>query len=75
MRLAARTDGLLLDPVYTGKAFAAIIDDVRAGRLGPDDVAVFIHTGGLPLLFNRTDELRDYLRAGHLQATHESGRA
>ena len=61
VRLAARTDGLLLDPVYTGKAFAAIIDDVRQGRLGPADAAVFIHTGGLPLLFNVADQLGSIL--------------
>jgi D-cysteine desulfhydrase/L-cysteate sulfo-lyase len=57
MLLAARTDGLLLDPVYTGKAFAAIIDDIRRGRLGPDDVAVYIHTGGLPLMFNLAEHV------------------
>jgi 1-aminocyclopropane-1-carboxylate deaminase/D-cysteine desulfhydrase-like pyridoxal-dependent ACC family enzyme len=50
--LAARTEGLLLDPVYTGKAFAAVLDDIRSGRLARDDTAVYIHTGGLPLLFN-----------------------
>ena len=53
--LAARTEGLVLDPVYTGKAFAAVIADARAGRLGRDDVAVYVHTGGLPLLFNAAD--------------------
>jgi 1-aminocyclopropane-1-carboxylate deaminase/D-cysteine desulfhydrase-like pyridoxal-dependent ACC family enzyme len=57
MLLAARTDGLLLDPVYTGKAFAAIVDDTRRGRLGPDDVAVYLHTGGLPLLFNLAEQI------------------
>jgi 1-aminocyclopropane-1-carboxylate deaminase/D-cysteine desulfhydrase-like pyridoxal-dependent ACC family enzyme len=57
MRLAARTDGLLLDPVYTGKAFSALIDDVRRGRLGADDVGVYVHTGGLPLMFNLADQI------------------
>ena len=57
IELAARTDGLLLDPVYTSKAFAALIDDARTGRTGPGDTAVFIHTGGLPLLFNLAREL------------------
>lgn len=63
MRLAARTDGLLLDPVYTGKAFAALIDDARRGRLGRDDVAVYIHTGGLPLMFNLADQVWSALKA------------
>jgi 1-aminocyclopropane-1-carboxylate deaminase/D-cysteine desulfhydrase-like pyridoxal-dependent ACC family enzyme len=55
--LAARTEGLILDAVYTGKAFAAVIDDIRTGRLTRDDTAVYIHTGGLPLLFNTADYL------------------
>jgi D-cysteine desulfhydrase len=43
--LAARTEGLLLDPVYTAKAFAAMLAEVSAGRVnGP---AIFLHTGGL----------------------------
>jgi D-cysteine desulfhydrase/L-cysteate sulfo-lyase len=59
--LAARTDGLLLDPVYTGKAFAAVIADARAGRLTHDDVAVYMHTGGLPLLFNTAEQVWEAL--------------
>lgn len=44
-RLAAHTEGLLLDPVYTAKAFAVLIDLVTSGTDGP---TVFIHTGGAP---------------------------
>lgn len=61
--LAARTDGLILDPVYTGKAFAAIIDDVRRGKLGAEDTAVYIHTGGLPLLFNVAEQISPLVTA------------
>jgi D-cysteine desulfhydrase len=44
--LAARTEGLVLDPVFTAKAMAALIAEARAGRLtGP---VVFLHTGGTP---------------------------
>lgn len=57
MQLTARTEGLLLDPVYTGKAMAGLIDHARRGRLGPKDVVVFIHTGGLPALFAWKDEI------------------
>jgi 1-aminocyclopropane-1-carboxylate deaminase/D-cysteine desulfhydrase-like pyridoxal-dependent ACC family enzyme len=57
IKLAARTEGLLLDPVYTGKAMAGLIDHARQGRLGKDDVVVFIHTGGLPALFAFKDEI------------------
>jgi 1-aminocyclopropane-1-carboxylate deaminase/D-cysteine desulfhydrase-like pyridoxal-dependent ACC family enzyme len=55
--LLARTEGILLDPVYTAKAMAGLIDDVRRGRLGPADTVVFIHTGGTPAVFAYRDEL------------------
>ncbi len=51
MRLAARTEGLILDPVYTGKAMAGLIAGVADGRIPVDARVVFIHTGGLPALF------------------------
>jgi D-cysteine desulfhydrase/L-cysteate sulfo-lyase len=57
LRLAAECEGLLLDPVYTAKAFAALVDDVRERRLGDDEVAVFVHTGGLPLIFQHAGHL------------------
>ncbi|MDH3375566.1 MAG: D-cysteine desulfhydrase [Gammaproteobacteria bacterium] len=44
--LVARTEGLLLDPVYTGKAMAGLIDLVRSSRFGDDQTVVFLHTGG-----------------------------
>jgi D-cysteine desulfhydrase len=44
--LSARTEGLVLDPVFTAKAMAALVAEARAGRLtGP---VVFLHTGGTP---------------------------
>ncbi len=49
MELAARTEGLILDPVYTGKTFAGFID--RARQAGPGQRLLFIHTGGTPALF------------------------
>lgn len=55
--LLARTEGILLDPVYTSKALAALIDDVRSGKLPADRPVVFIHTGGTPALFAYRDEL------------------
>jgi D-cysteine desulfhydrase len=51
LQLAARSEGLVLDPVYTGKAMAALIAARRDGRLGAGDRVVFLHTGGLPALF------------------------
>jgi 1-aminocyclopropane-1-carboxylate deaminase/D-cysteine desulfhydrase-like pyridoxal-dependent ACC family enzyme len=46
MRLWLETEGLLLDPAYTGKAAAALAADIRAGRWRRDETVVFIHTGG-----------------------------
>ncbi len=49
--LAARLEGLVLDPVYTGKAMAGLIAAVREGRIGSEETAIFWHTGGAPALF------------------------
>jgi D-cysteine desulfhydrase/L-cysteate sulfo-lyase len=57
MKLSGRTEGLLLDPVYTGKAMAGLIDHARKGLVGPDSVVVFIHTGGLPAIFAFKNEI------------------
>ncbi len=60
IRTTARTEGLLLDPVYTGKAMAALFDHVRTGKLKKDDgPVVFLHTGGYPALFGYADEVLD----------------
>lgn len=45
--LVATTEGLLLDPVYSGKAMAALVADRRSGRLRSDHPVVFLHTGGV----------------------------
>lgn len=57
VNLAARTEGLLLDPIYTGKAMAGLIDHARSGRLGPESVVIFVHTGGVPALYAFPDEV------------------
>jgi len=51
IELLARTEGILLDPVYTGKAMAGLIDLVRQGGFAGDETVVFLHTGGAPGLF------------------------
>lgn len=51
IELAARKEGLLLDPVYTGKALAGLIQLLRAGAFRADQHVVFMHTGGVPALF------------------------
>src|SRR5262249_17137264 len=55
--LAARTEGLVLDPVYTGKALAGLIAIARRGGLDPREVPVFVHTGGAPIGFAYHQEL------------------
>ena len=57
MTLAARLEGLLLDPVYTATGMACLIGLARSGRFGPADTIVFIHTGGLPALFAYANEI------------------
>ena len=51
IRLFARTGGILLDPVYTGRAAAGLIDLIRKGFFSPDETVLFWHTGGIPALF------------------------
>jgi D-cysteine desulfhydrase family pyridoxal phosphate-dependent enzyme len=52
IRLFARLEGLLLDPVYTGRAAAGLIDLIRKGYFKSDDNVLFWHTGGTPALFS-----------------------
>ena len=57
IREVARLEGIILDPVYTGKAFNAMLREIRSGRLeGMSDI-VFIHTGGMLGLFPQKQEL------------------
>lgn len=51
--LLARTEAILLDPVYTSKGFAAMLAHIRAREIPPTDTVVFLHTGGMPALFTR----------------------
>jgi len=55
--MLARLEGLLFDPVYSGKALAGMIDYVRLGRFDPSDTIVFLHTGGAAGLFAYADKL------------------
>jgi len=55
--LLARTEAIFLDPVYSGKAMAALIDHVRSGSIDPEETVVFLHTGGGPALFAHNERL------------------
>jgi L-cysteate sulfo-lyase len=57
IRLAAEVEGLLLDPVYTGRAFAGMVDLIRRGEIRRGETVLFWHTGGTPALFAYAAEL------------------
>ena len=55
VKLLARTEGILLDPVYTGKAMHGMIDLLQKGYLGNNKNILFVHTGGSPALYAYSD--------------------
>jgi L-cysteate sulfo-lyase len=57
IRLIARQEGILLDPVYSAKGLAGLIGMVRAGFFKPEDNVLFLHTGGATALFAYEDQL------------------
>src|SRR5262249_18852769 len=57
LRLLAETEGIFLDPVYTAKAMAALLSDIRAARFKKEDRVLFLHTGGTPALFSYAREV------------------
>jgi 1-aminocyclopropane-1-carboxylate deaminase/D-cysteine desulfhydrase-like pyridoxal-dependent ACC family enzyme len=57
VRAVGRTEGILLDPVYTGKAMAGLMDMIRRKAIAREETVLFLHTGGYPLLFLYGDEL------------------
>jgi D-cysteine desulfhydrase family pyridoxal phosphate-dependent enzyme len=62
IRFVAAKEGVFLDPVYTGKAMAALIDLVRKGYFKKEDKIVFFHTGGTPALFPNKQHLVNLLK-------------
>lgn len=56
--LTAQTEGILLDPVYTGRAMGGLIDMIRTGKIKHTDRVLFWHTGGAPALFAYANDLR-----------------
>jgi D-cysteine desulfhydrase family pyridoxal phosphate-dependent enzyme len=64
IQLMARTEGVLLDPVYTGRAMAGLIAMIRSGELTQADTVLFWHTGGAPALFAYAGDLGGAEAAG-----------
>ena len=58
LKLCAQTEGLILDPVYTSKAMAGLIDHIRKGKLRKGERVIFLHSGGTPALFAYAEDLR-----------------
>jgi L-cysteate sulfo-lyase len=56
--LLARLEGLLFDPVYSGKALAGLLDQIGTGKFRQAANIVFLHTGGTAALFAYVDQLR-----------------
>ena len=57
LRLMAQKEGILLEPIYTGKTLAGLIDMVNRSEIEKDETVVMVHTGGTPALFAYTEEL------------------
>lgn len=64
IRLLAQTEGLMLDPVYTGKAFAGMLHWIEQGKVKPGSTVVFWHTGGATALFSEREIVGDVAREG-----------
>ncbi|RUM36877.1 MAG: D-cysteine desulfhydrase family protein [Desulfobulbus sp.] len=58
IRIVAETEGILLDPVYTGRAMGGLLDLIDQGKFSPKDTVLFWHTGGLPALFSYAKDLQ-----------------
>lgn len=57
IKLVAQTEGIFLDPIYTGKAMAALIDQILKGNIQYGDIVIFYHSGGLPAIFAYSETL------------------
>jgi D-cysteine desulfhydrase family pyridoxal phosphate-dependent enzyme len=57
IHLVAQTEGIFLDPIYTGKAMAGLTDLVKKGHIGLDQKVIFLHTGGSPSIFSFSSEI------------------
>ena len=59
IKLLARTEGILVDPVYSGKAFAGLLADIRSGRVPAGSSVLFLHTGGSTVFFAEKEIIGD----------------
>ena len=62
----ANLEGILLDPIYTGKTMAGMIDLLHKGIINPDVTTIFLHTGGLPIIFSFESEFKELAKVTKL---------
>lgn len=72
-RLLARAEGILVDPIYSGKGLAGLVSHLRAQPVQKDEAVVFLHTGGIPAIFAFSDELTRGQAEPHLEPTGDAG--
>ena len=67
VKMMAQYEGILLDPVYSGKGFSGLIDLIRKGYFKQGENVVFLHTGGSISLFGYPNvfDLPGYIQGGH----------
>ena len=58
IKLVGRTEGIILDPVYSGKTMSCLVDFLRKGMLDDKEAIVFVHTGGSPAIYNYVEWFR-----------------
>jgi D-cysteine desulfhydrase len=63
----AKLEGILLDPIYTGKSMAGMIDLLNKGIIDPDIDTIFLHTGGLPIIFSFESEFNKLAKCTKLK--------
>jgi len=71
IRLVAQEEGILLDPVYTGKAMSGLLDYIQKGKIRKDKTVLFLHTGGWPALFayrHAFKNLNEHLTVSHVES-------
>lgn len=66
IRLLAETEGILVDPVYTGRALGGMINMIEKKEFSSDDMVLFWHTGGNPALFPYSDDITKHGKGGSL---------
>ena len=62
IELLGRTEGIVLDPVYTGKAFAGLLAAARQEQWDANTTVVFVHSGGTPGLYAYAETITDHLQ-------------